>query len=85
MARLREEFETRIKPALMDEFNYKSVMEVPKLEKIVINMGVGEASQARKKVAGAVTDKEPTRIGAEQIVGQPRQRPPGSRWGGVGN
>ena len=66
MARLREDFETRIKPALMDEFNYKSVMEVPKLEKIVINMGVGEASQDRKKVDGAVTDM--TRIAGQKAL-----------------
>ena len=66
MARLREDFEIRIKPALMDEFNYKSVMEVPKLEKIVINMGVGEASQDRKKVDGAVTDM--TRIAGQKAL-----------------
>ena len=66
MARLREDFETRIKPELMDEFNYKSVMEVPKLEKIVINMGVGEASQDRKKVDGAVTDM--TRIAGQKAL-----------------
>ena len=66
MARLREDFETRIKPALMDEFNYKSVMEVPKLEKIVINLGVGEASQDRKKVDGAVTDM--TRIAGQKAL-----------------
>ena len=66
MARLHEDFETRIKPALMDEFNYNSVMEVPKLEKIVINMGVGEASQDRKKVDGAVTDM--TRIAGQKAL-----------------
>ena len=49
MARLREEYEGRIKSALMEEFEYTSIMQVPKLEKIVINMGVGEASQDRKK------------------------------------
>ena len=56
MTRLLEEYEKRIKPALADEFKYRSVMEVPKLEKIVINMGVGEASQDRKKIEGAVKD-----------------------------
>ncbi len=40
MTRLREEYETRIKSALVDEFEYKSAMEVPILEKIVLNMGV---------------------------------------------
>ena len=54
MTRLREDYETRIRSALVDEFKYKSVMEVPMLEKIVLNMGVGEASQDRKKIDGAV-------------------------------
>ncbi len=66
MARLREEYENRIKTALMEEFSYKSIMEVPRLEKIVINMGVGEASQDRKKIEGAVTDM--TRISGQKPV-----------------
>ena len=66
MARLREDYENRIKSALMDEFNYSSVMQVPKLEKIVINMGVGEASQDRKKIEGAVSDM--TRISGQKPV-----------------
>ncbi len=56
MARLKQEFEQTIKPALQEEFGYRSVMQVPKLEKIVINMGVGEASQDRKKIQGALDD-----------------------------
>ncbi len=56
MARLYDDYEKRIKFALVDEFKYKSIMEVPKLEKIVINMGVGEASQDKKKIDGAVSD-----------------------------
>jgi large subunit ribosomal protein L5 len=66
MARLREEYEGRIKSALMEEFEYTSIMQVPKLEKIVINMGVGEASQDRKKIDGAVTDM--TRISGQKPV-----------------
>ncbi len=66
MARLREDYETRIKPAMMEEFKYSSVMEVPKLEKIVINMGVGEASQDRKKIEGAVKDM--TRISGQKPI-----------------
>ena len=66
MARLREEFEKRTKPALMDKFSYKSVMQVPKIEKIVINMGVGEASQDRKKIDGAISDM--TRIAGQKPV-----------------
>lgn len=43
-------------PALKEEFNYSNPMEVPKLDKIVINMGVGEASQDKKKIEGALSD-----------------------------
>ena len=43
MNRLKEKFQKEITPALMSKFNYKSVMQVPKVEKIVINMGVGDA------------------------------------------
>ena len=55
-ARLRERYETVIKKALQEQFKYKNPMEVPKLTKIVINMGVGEASQDAKKIEGAVAD-----------------------------
>jgi large subunit ribosomal protein L5 len=55
-ARLREHYETVVRPALMAEFKYENVMQVPRLEKIVINMGVGEASQDAKKIEGAVAD-----------------------------
>ena len=43
MNRLKEKFVKEITPALVSKFNYKSVMQVPKVEKIVINMGVGDA------------------------------------------
>ena len=43
MNRLKEKFVKEISPALVSKFNYKSVMQVPKVEKIVINMGVGDA------------------------------------------
>lgn len=55
-ARLREHYEKVVRPALMAEFNYENVMQVPRLEKIVINMGVGEAAQDAKKIEGAVAD-----------------------------
>ena len=48
MNRLKEKFLNEITPALVSKFNYKSVMQVPKVEKIVINMGVGEAVQNAK-------------------------------------
>ena len=56
MSRLKEHYEAEIRPALTEEFGYGNAMEVPKLDKIVINMGVGEASQDRKKIDGAVDD-----------------------------
>jgi len=56
MSRLQDEYETTLRGALTEEFGYKNVMEVPKLDKIVINMGVGEASLDKKKINGAVED-----------------------------
>lgn len=58
MARLKELYNATIRDAMMEEFGYKNVMEVPKLEKIVINMGVGEAAQDKKKVEAAVAELE---------------------------
>ena len=55
-ARLRKHYEEVVRPALMAEFKYENVMQVPRLEKIVINMGVGEAAQDAKKIEGAVAD-----------------------------
>ena len=51
--RLHEHYETTVKPALIKEFGYKNPMEAPRLEKIVLNMGVGEATQDSKKVEQA--------------------------------
>lgn len=66
MTRLQEEYNSTIRAALIEEFGYKSVMEVPKLDKIVLNMGVGEASQDKKKIVGAVEDL--TRITGQKPV-----------------
>jgi large subunit ribosomal protein L5 len=55
-ARLHELYETTVRPALMQEFGYKNPMQVPRLEKIVVNMGVGEAVQDSKKVEAAAND-----------------------------
>lgn len=55
-ARLKEYYLKEVVPALMKKFNYKSPMQVPKIEKIVINMGVGEAAQNAKALDGAVED-----------------------------
>jgi large subunit ribosomal protein L5 len=57
-ARMKERFVNEITPALMQKFNYKSVMQVPKIEKIVINMGVGEAVQNSKVLDHAVEDMQ---------------------------
>ena len=56
MARLRELYENEIISSMKDKFGYKNVMAVPKLEKIVINMGVGEAKDNSKALDGAVRD-----------------------------
>jgi len=56
MARLLEHYENMVRPALLKEFNYTSNMQVPKLDKIVVNMGVGEASQDKKLINGALED-----------------------------
>lgn len=54
--RFQERYDTELKPALMSEFKYKSVMEVPRLEKIVLNMGVGEGVADQKKVHAAAAE-----------------------------
>ncbi len=56
MARLQEHYEKVVRAALMKEFDYKNAMEVPRLDKIVINMGVGEAAQDQKKLQAAASD-----------------------------
>ena len=61
--RLKEKYETEIRKALQDKFNYKSSMEIPGLAKIVVNIGVGEATQDAKKLEEAVAE-------LAQITGQ---------------
>mgnify|MGYP000365335144 FL=1 len=56
MTRLNESFVTEIKPSLISHFGYKNVMQVPKIDKIVLNMGVGEASQDKKKIESAFNE-----------------------------
>lgn len=56
MSDLKEFYKTQIVPSLKEQFGYSSVMEVPKITKITLNMGVGEASQDRKAIDGAVLD-----------------------------
>ncbi|MEM7169588.1 MAG: 50S ribosomal protein L5 [Pseudomonadota bacterium] len=61
--RLKEHYDNNVKASLMEEFGYKNAMEVPKIEKIVVNMGVGEAVQDSKKIKTAVGEMA-------QITGQ---------------
>ncbi|MBR6398514.1 MAG: 50S ribosomal protein L5 [Lachnospiraceae bacterium] len=58
MSRLKEQYENEIVPALKKKFEYKNPMEVPKLVKIVVNMGVGEAKENVKLLDAAVADME---------------------------
>ena len=58
MSRLREQYETEIKDAMVKKFGYKNTMEIPKLDKIVVNMGVGEAKENAKILDAAVKDME---------------------------
>ena len=54
--RLREKYENEVIPALMQEFSYKTVMQVPRLQKVVLNIGLGEALQNDKALDAAVGD-----------------------------
>jgi len=58
MARLQEDYKKRVLPALMEEFGYTSVMQAPKITKITLNMGVGEAVADKKVIQAAVSDME---------------------------
>jgi large subunit ribosomal protein L5 len=58
MARLKKYYEETVVKQLMEQFNYKSVMEVPRIEKITLNMGVGEAVADKKVMENAVSDLE---------------------------
>ena len=55
-ARLRETYKEKVFPALQEKFQYKNVMEVPKLEKVTINMGLGEAKENAKILETAVKE-----------------------------
>ena len=55
---LKEKYTKEVVPALMSKYGYKSIMEVPKLEKVVINMGVGDATTNSKLLDAAVKDLE---------------------------
>ncbi len=58
MSRLKEQYQNEIVDAMIKKFGYKNIMEVPKLDKIVINMGVGEAKDNSKALESAIADME---------------------------
>ncbi len=66
MARLKEHYRKQVVPQLMQEFGYKSVMQVPRITKIVLNMGVGEAVNDKKIMDNAVGDM--TKIAGQKPV-----------------
>jgi large subunit ribosomal protein L5 len=66
MARLREVYKKEIVPALTKQFGYKSVMQVPRVSKVVLNMGVGEAVGDKKLLENAATDM--TKISGQKPV-----------------
>ncbi|MEO1712536.1 MAG: 50S ribosomal protein L5 [Bacteroidota bacterium] len=64
--RLRNKYKSEVVPALMEKFQYSSIMEVPRLLKVCLNQGVGDATQDKKLVDNAV--KEMTQIAGQQAV-----------------
>ena len=56
MTRLQEYFNSEIKPSLKEQLGYGNIMQVPKLDKIVLNMGIGEAAQDKKKIDSALEE-----------------------------
>ncbi len=76
MAKLKEVYQQKVIPALMKQFNYRNVMEVPKLEKIIVNMGLGEAIQNVKILDSAaqelssITGQKPIITKARRSIAQ---------------
>ena len=66
MSRLKEIYKTAVVPQLMEQFKYQSIMEVPKLHKITLNMGVGEAVGDKKVIQNAVEDM--TKIAGQKPI-----------------
>ena len=72
MARLKDEYKANVAPALMKKYNYKSVMQIPKLDKIVINIGCGEARD-NAKVINAITNDLSLITGQKPVVCKARK------------
>ena len=66
MSNFKDIYTSKVVPQLQKEFGYKNIMEVPRITKITLNMGVGEATQDRKAIEGAVTDM--TKIAGQKPV-----------------
>lgn len=67
MSRLKEKYKNEVSAALMQKFQYKSVMEIPKLEKVVVNMGLGDAKDNAKSLEAAVHDLA-TIVGQKPVI-----------------
>jgi large subunit ribosomal protein L5 len=74
MARLKDYYKQDVAPALMKKFSYKSVMQIPKLDKIVINVGAGEAKDNAKVIDAITTDLAAIRPEAGGLQGQKVRR-----------
>lgn len=72
LPRLQEKYNNEVVPALMEKFGYKNIMQVPKLEKIVINMGLGEAKENAKILENAVNDLEII-VGQKPVITRARK------------
>jgi len=72
MARLQDHYKEKVVPQLVEKFGYKSVMEVPRIEKITLNMGVGEAVGDKKNMEFAVNDMQAI-AGQKAIVTKARK------------
>ena len=74
MARLKDLYKSKISPALQEKYSYKSIMAVPKIQKVVVSMGVGKAVQDKKFIETAqqdlmmITGQKPLVIGAKKSV-----------------
>ena len=66
MSRMKEIYKSEVAPKLQEQFAYKSAMEIPRITKITLNMGVGEALQDKKALDGAVADME--KIAGQKVI-----------------
>ena len=72
MSRLRDKYFNEVVPAMMQKFNYKNIMEVPRLEKVVVNMGINDARENPKAIESATNDLA-TITGQKPIVTRARK------------